>query len=146
MLLKIEDFNYLSSTYDVGKKSQRIDDYYSYDIEKKSNVIFDCRLYRRHTNIVNNDFVKDISKIGRDLSKIIIVDNMSQNYKLQPNNGICIRPFWGKDTKDMVLADLFNVLLDIATNFTDVRDGITTHKEDIISKITSNIFRRTQNY
>ena len=115
-------------------------------IEKKSNVVFDFRLYRKHTNVVNNDFVKDLSKIGRDLFRVIIVDNMSQNYKLQPNNGICIRPFWGKDTKDMVLADLFNVLLDIAKNYTDVRVGIMSHKEDIISKITSNIFIRTQNY
>ena len=113
-------------------------------IEKKSNVIFDCRLYRKHTNIVNNDFVKDLSRLGRDLSKVIIVDNMSQNYKLQPYNGISIRPFWGKDTKDMVLVDLLYVLLDIAKNYMDVRMGINAHKEDIISKITSNIFRRTQ--
>ena len=69
---------------------------------------------------------------------------MSQNYKLQPNNGISIRPFWGKDTKDMVLIDLLYVLLDIAKNYADVRVGISSHKEDIISKITSNIFRRTQ--
>ena len=113
-------------------------------IEKKSNVIFDFRLYRKHTNIVNNDFVKDLSRLGRDLSKVIIVDNMSQNYKLQPYNGISIRPFWGKDTKDMVLVDLLYVLLDIAKNYMDVRMGINAHKEDIISKITSNIFRRTQ--
>ena len=113
-------------------------------IEKKSNVIFDFRLYRKHTNIVNNDFVKDLSRLGRDLSRVIIVDNMSQNYKLQPNNGISIRPFWGKDTKDMVLVDLLYVLLDIAKNYLDVRMGINAHKEDIISKITSNIFRRTQ--
>ena len=35
-------------------------------------------------------FCKDLSKIGRDLSRTIIVDNLADNYKLQPNNGIPI--------------------------------------------------------
>ena len=113
-------------------------------IEQKGTK-FDHRLYRIHTNIKGNDFVKDISKLGRDLSRIIIVDNMEQNYKLQPNNGITIRPFWGKDTNDMALFDLFNILIKIAKMNMDVRDGIRYFKEDIISKVTSNIFRRVQN-
>jgi len=50
-------------------------------LEQKKKY-FDYRLYRIHTIIIDNDFVKDISKLGRDLSKIIIVDNMEQNYKL----------------------------------------------------------------
>jgi len=37
-----------------------------------------------------NSYVKDISKIGRDLNKTIIVDNMAENFKLQPDNGIYI--------------------------------------------------------
>ena len=113
-------------------------------IEQKGTK-FDHRLYRIHTNIRGNDFVKDISKLGRDLSRIIIVDNMEQNYKLQPYNGITIRPFWGKDTNDMALFDLFNILIKIAKMDMDVRDGIRYFKEDIISKVTSNIFRRVQN-
>ena len=113
-------------------------------IEQKGTK-FDHRLYRIHTNIRGNDFVKDISKLGRDLSRIIIVDNMEQNYKLQPYNGITIRPFWGKDTNDMALFDLLSILIKIAKMNMDVRDGIRYFKEDIISKVTSNIFRRVQN-
>ena len=75
---------------------------------------FDYRLYRMHTIIIDNDFVKDLSKLGRDLSKIIIVDNMEQNYKLQKNNGITIRPFWGKDNEDTALIDLLEILIKIA--------------------------------
>jgi len=37
--------------------------------------------------------VKDLSKLGRDLSKMIIVDNLPENYALQLNNGICIREY-----------------------------------------------------
>ena len=113
-------------------------------IEQKG-VNFDYRLYRIHTIIINNDFVKDLSRLGRDLSRTIIVDNMEQNYKLQPENGITIRPFWGKDINDMALYDLITILIQIAKNNMDVRDGIKLYKEDIISRVTSNIFRRVQN-
>ena len=106
---------------------------------------FDYRLYRMHTIIIDNDFVKDLSKLGRDMSKIIIVDNMEQNYKLQKNNGITIRPFWGKDNEDTALSDLCEILIKIAEKKMDVRIGLKLFKEDIISKVTSNIFRRSQN-
>ena len=114
------------------------------DAIEKKGIAFEYRLYRIHTVVINNDFVKDLSRLGRDLSRIIIVDNMEQNYKLQPENGITIRPFWGKDANDMALIDLLRILVEIAKKNMDVRDGISFFKEDIISKITSNIFRRVQ--
>ena len=113
-------------------------------IEQKG-IKFDYRLYRKHTIVINNEFIKDLSRLGRDLSRTIIVDNMEQNYKLQPQNGITIRPFWGKDVEDMALFDLLSILIRIVENNMDVRDGISLFKEDIISRVTSNIFRRVQN-
>ena len=112
---------------------------------EQNQKYFDYRLYRIHTIIIDNDFVKDLSKLGRDLSRIIIVDNMEQNYKLQKNNGITIRPFWGKDNEDSALIDLLDILIKIAEKNLDVRTGLKLFKEDIISKVTSNIFRRSQN-
>jgi len=114
------------------------------DAIETKGINFEYRLYRIHTVVINNDFVKDLNKLGRDLSRIIIVDNMEQNYKLQPENGITIRPFWGKDANDMALIDLLGILIEIAKRNMDVRDGISYFKEDIISKVTSNIFRRVQ--
>ena len=70
---------------------------------------------------------------------------MEQNYKLQKNNGITIRPFWGKDSEDSALFDLLDILMKIAERKLDVRIGLKLFKEDIISKVTSNIFRRSQN-
>ena len=112
---------------------------------EQNKKYFDYRLYRIHTIIIDNDFVKDLSKLGRDLGRIIIVDNMEQNYKLQKNNGITIRPFWGKDNEDSALVDLLDILIKIAEKNLDVRTGLKLFKEDIISKVTSNIFRRSQN-
>ena len=40
------------------------------------------KLYREHTVQHGNSYVKDISRIGRDLSKMIIVDNKAENFKL----------------------------------------------------------------
>jgi Dullard-like phosphatase family protein len=114
------------------------------DAIEQKGIKFDHRLYRIHTIIRGNDFVKDLSKLGRDLGRIIIVDNMEQNYKLQPYNGITIRPFWGKDTNDMALFDLLNILIKIVKMDMDIRDGIRYFKEEIISRVTSNIFRRVQ--
>ena len=70
---------------------------------------------------------------------------MEQNYKLQPENGLTIRHFWGKDINYMALQDLIFILIYIAKNNMEVREGIRSLKEDIISRITSNIFRRVQN-
>lgn len=114
-------------------------------IESKKKY-FERRLYRMHTVIIDNDFVKDLSKLGRDLNKTIIVDNMKQNYKLQPNNGITIRPFWGKDNEDTALICLLEILKKIADKKVDVITGLRLFKEDIISKVSSNIFRRSQIY
>jgi Dullard-like phosphatase family protein len=112
---------------------------------EKDEKFFDHRLYRMHTTIVDNDFVKDLSKLGRNLKRTIIVDNMKQNYKNQPKNGITIRPFWGKDVDDSALVDLLDILQKIAYEKLDVVYGSEKYKEDIISKVSSNILRRSQN-
>ena len=112
---------------------------------ERDEKYFEHRLYRMHTTIIDNDFVKDLSKLGRDLNRTIIVDNMKQNYKNQPDNGITIRPFWGKDVEDTALVDLLDILKKIAENNMNVISGLKYFKEDIISKVSSNILRRAQN-
>jgi len=41
------------------------------------------RLYRQHALPFNGFYVKDLSRIGRDLSKTMIVDNIAENFQLQ---------------------------------------------------------------
>ena len=114
---------------------------------EKEGKIFDYKLYRQHTIIYNNEFVKDISKLGRNLDKIIIVDNLPQNFRLQKENGIMIKPFWGEDNYDRALFDLFEILKKIAIEFDDIRKGIIKYKDDILSKVSSSVSRNSfQNY
>ena len=104
---------------------------------EKDKKIFDYKLYRQHTLIYNNEIVKDISKIGRPLNKIIIVDNLVQNFRLQKENGIMIKAFWGEDAYDNALFELKEMLNKIANEFDDVRLGIKKYKDDILSKVSS---------
>ena len=72
----------------------------------------DYRLYRQHTTIIDGVNVKDLSKLGRDLNKIIIIDNIEDNYQFQPENGLNISDFEG-DENDNELQFLLNDLLHI---------------------------------
>ena len=111
------------------------------EIENKQKY-FDYRLYRKHTVMYNGDLVKDLSKLGRDLSKIIIVDNIPQNFRFQKENGIFIKAFWGEDKMDIALYNLGDILEKIAKDFEDVRQGLVFYKEEILSKVSSNVALR----
>lgn len=58
------------------------------------------RLYRQHTGQTNNGFIKDLSKLGRDLDKMIIIDNVKENFQLQEENGLHIKHFLGDEKDD----------------------------------------------
>ena len=70
------------------------------------------RLYRQHTIKIGNTYIKDLTKLGRDLKKIIIIDNCSENYSLQPKNGINVMDFTGSKDDDILFylkQDLINL-------------------------------------
>ena len=77
----------------------------------KNKVWIKYRLYREHLTFDNEEFsiFKDLSKLGRDLSKTIIIDNREENFVLQPNNGLLIKT-WNGDFEDRELLDLKNIL------------------------------------
>ena len=107
-------------------------------IEQEENY-FDARLYRHHTVAYGKDIVKDISRIGRPLDKICIVENMPQNFRLQKENGILIKSFYGEDIYDTALFSLGDILIKIANEFNDIRKGIAKYKNEILNKVTSNL-------
>ena len=69
------------------------------DLEKKISA----RLYKEHTMKIGNSCIKDLNKLGRDLKKLIIVDNSPENYCLQPKNGINIIDFDGNENDDILI-------------------------------------------
>ena len=57
-------------------------------------------------------YIKDLSILERDMNKIIIVDNISENFLLQTENGISIKS-WYDDEEDTALSELSNLLAQI---------------------------------
>ena len=69
-------------------------------------------------------FIKDLSRLGRDISKTLIVDNVAENFQLQPDNGVFIRT-WIDDPTDNALDELAPLLKEIAVrNVKDVREAL----------------------
>ena len=109
------------------------------EIESKKKY-FDIKLFREHSIIIGKDFVKDISRIGRPMSKIIIVDNININYRLNQENGILIYPFYEDNFKfDKALLELKNILLEIYKKYDDIREGLLDFKDEIITKVSCNL-------
>ena len=105
---------------------------------ESSRKYFDYNLYREHNILVGNKLVKDISKIGRDMKKIIIVDKSSDNIKSTPQNGILIKPYYGESNKnDTVLFELKKLLILFhKLGYEDLRIAIKNYANDIKYKIT----------
>ena len=77
--------------------------------ELDKNKVINYKLYRKHTEQINGVFIKDLSKLGRDLTKILIVDNNKDNFSLQPENGLHICSFIGDQNDD----ELYNLSSDL---------------------------------
>ena len=60
-----------------------------------------------------NTFVKDISRIGRDIKNIIIVDNNENNFMLNKENGIKICSYYGDDEENNGNKKNDNALLEL---------------------------------
>jgi len=74
-----------------------------------------------------------LDKLGRDIEKMLIIDNVAENYKLQKENGINIKNFEG-DEDDTELLDLIKDLKDLVINkISDVRKKIP----EIIEKMNN---------
>ena len=135
---------------------------------EKSRKYFDHKFYREHTVIYKDTFVKDISRIGRDMKKIIIIDNNERNFILNKENGIKIAPYYGDDENnnnnnntinnsinsenngrlsyggkkrsDNVLLELKKILVNIyKDNYDDLREALKDYDDLIKTKVSMNL-------
>ena len=72
----------------------------------------DYFLYRQHAVRLKNGLVKDLNRVGRNLSKIIIVDDQPANYRNHRDNGIKISS-WKGDQNDRELEIIKEFLLGV---------------------------------
>ena len=86
------------------------------ELDKNNNISY--KLYRKHTEQINGIFIKNLNKLGRDLSKVVIIDNNKDNFSLQPENGLHICSFIGDQNDDELFA-LSEDLMKIVNSKTD---------------------------
>jgi TFIIF-interacting CTD phosphatase-like protein len=100
--------------------------------------LFDYNLYRNHCTLVGKNFVKDISRIGRDIKRVIMVDDLAENLKDHIDNGILILPYDGNNFReDRVLLELKKMLILFhRLGYQDLRNALKSYKSEIYQKIT----------
>ena len=76
-------------------------------IDPEGIVMF--RLYKEHTL---DSQIKDLAGLGRNLDRIIIIDNIAKSFEKQPRNGIQIST-WTGDQNDRELENLIQPLIQI---------------------------------
>lgn len=67
--------------------------------------VFRSRLFRESCVFHRGNYVKDLNKLGRDLQKVIIVDNSPASYIFHPDNAVPVAS-WFDDMTDSELLDL----------------------------------------
>ena len=80
------------------------------------------RFYRDCCTEMDGNYVKDLRVLGRDLSKVIIIDNSDISFSFQPENGILIKS-WFNDQTDRELETIQQFLMSLA-GCEDVRPAL----------------------
>ncbi|XP_019891292.1 phosphatase Herzog isoform X1 [Musca domestica] len=74
------------------------------DLLDKWNV-FRARLFRESCVYYRGNYIKDLNRLGRDLQKIVIVDNSPASYIFHPDNAVPVKS-WFDDASDCELLEL----------------------------------------
>uniref|UniRef100_A0A9J2P9V7 Mitochondrial import inner membrane translocase subunit TIM50 n=1 Tax=Ascaris lumbricoides TaxID=6252 RepID=A0A9J2P9V7_ASCLU len=85
--------------------------------DPKQRIMY--KLYRDCTKYMNGHHVKDLSRLNRDLSKVIYIDYDPKSFQLNPENVLRV-PKWEGDMNDTSLVDLAELLKTI--HLSDVDD------------------------
>ncbi|GMP71981.1 hypothetical protein CsSME_00030192 [Camellia sinensis var. sinensis] len=79
------------------------------DILDPDRKLISRRAYRESCIFSDGSYTKDLTVLGVDLAKIVIIDNSPQVFRLQVNNGIPIKS-WFDDPSDCALISLLPFL------------------------------------
>ncbi|CAF1230272.1 unnamed protein product [Adineta steineri] len=78
------------------------------------NRIFHSRLFRESCTYYNGNYIKDLSRLGRDIRKVIIIDNSPLSYLFHQDNAVPVTS-WFDDMRDTELLSLIPIFERLAT-------------------------------
>ncbi|XP_068185388.1 uncharacterized protein [Antennarius striatus] len=87
---------------------------------------FRSRLFRESCVFHKGNYVKDLSRLGRDLNKVIIIDNSPASYIFHPDNAVPVAS-WFDDMSDTELLDLIP-FFERLSEVDDVYDFLTQQR------------------
>jgi len=117
--------------YEVVVFTAATQDYADWVIDQiDANKLIHHRLYRQHALPWGPIFVKDLSRLGRELNHILIIDNVAENFMLQPNNGIFICT-WYDDPNDTALSALTPLLDELIATRSKVPEILDKYRDQI---------------
>jgi len=78
------------------------------------NRIFHSRLFRESCTFYNGNYIKDLSRLGRDIRRVIIIDNSPLSYLFHQDNAVPVTS-WFDDMHDTELLSLIPIFERLAT-------------------------------
>ncbi|XP_020585385.1 probable C-terminal domain small phosphatase [Phalaenopsis equestris] len=117
-----------SEVYEVVIFTAGLREYASLVLERldPNNKLISHRLYRDSCREMEvGKLVKDLSGLGRDMGKVVIVDDNPASFSLQKENAIPVSPFIN-DLDDRELREVMK-FLNFAANFEDTREAVALY-------------------
>ena len=95
---------YLSQYYEIVLFSSNYMMYSEKIVEKLDplRAYISYQLYKEHCLYKDGAHIKDLSKLNRDISKVVIVDVSDDSIKLQPENAIKLPPWEGQADDELI--------------------------------------------
>ncbi|CAB3410889.1 unnamed protein product [Caenorhabditis bovis] len=90
--------------------------------------VFRGRLFREACVFHKGNYVKDLSRLGRDLNHTLIIDNSPSSYAFHPENAVPVNT-WFDDPADRELLDIIPTLEHI-NEYESVYDSLTTSRPE----------------
>jgi len=92
------------------------------------NHVFHSRLFRESCTYYNGNYIKDLSRLGRDLHQVIIIDNSPVSYIFHQDNAVPVSSWFDDmhDTELLTLIPIFERLAhvdDVVPALEDIHHG-----------------------
>lgn len=117
-------FELVLYTHEVAHNAQPVID----AVDTDGDIMY--KLYRDSTKYTDGVHVKDLSKLNRDIRKVILVDVDEQTSILQPRNSLVLKK-WDGDTGDIALLELISFFHSILSgDVDDVRDVLDYYRNE----------------